>query len=164
MASSIENPLADSVFLWHDSLATYVSDTHLRWVANLRSFFAGLGGRPLTVGSMFSGSEILSVILSVMLRFWQAMYGQVASTRHVFMCERNADKQEFLKSQFQPAVLFEEASALGGLTAQCVLANRQVLVPYADLFVAGSCCGASERHSWQRVMAGPTAPLWRLAR
>ena len=138
IASTIDNPLADVTYMWHDRLATNMSQAHLRWVANLREFTAGLPNHTLLVGSMFTGSESVAVTLSVLCQFWQGMYGISLDVRHVFMCENNEQKQAFLLQQHEPPVLFRDAHDLGNLSAWCCVAGEAVPVLYCDLLVAGS--------------------------
>lgn len=137
IAAEIDNPLADSAFLWHDKFSQTMSAAHMQWVRLLRAFASSLEGSTLLVGSMFSGSEVLRVVLDVMTEFWRGMYGVNIKIQHTFMCERDTAKQRFLIEQHSPPILFREAQELGNLTAWCAIKGEAVPVPYCDLLVAG---------------------------
>jgi len=137
-ATDIANPLADVVYLWHDMMATNMGDAHMRWVGNIRAFVDSMKGEPLRVGTIFSGCDIIHVVMNVLSMFWGKMYNLKFTMEFLYMCEADAKKQEFLKRHFQPARLFSEAGELGDLTAHCVIANERVPIPHVDLVDAGS--------------------------
>ena len=137
-ATDIANPLADAAYLLHDMMATNMGDAHMRWVGNIRAFVESLKGEPLRVGTIFSGCDIIHVVMNVLSTFWAKMYNLKFTTEFLYMCEADAKKQEFLKRHIQPARLFSEAGALGELTAHCVIANERVPIPHVDIVAAGS--------------------------
>ena len=136
VVTEIENPLAETVYLWFDGLANNMSDIHLKWVGNFRSFIAGLGSQPLRMGTMYTGCDIIRSCMEVLAKFWSSMYNTTVSIEHIFMCECDERKQDFLIGQFSPPILFTDAAELGNLSAFCRIAGEQVPVPHVDVLAA----------------------------
>ncbi|QRV87675.1 Serine/threonine-protein phosphatase [Ceratobasidium sp. AG-Ba] len=95
-----------------------------------------LGGRPLRVATMCSGTESPLLALGLVSR---AM-GKTLTVEHVFSCEIEPFKQAYIERNFSPPLLFRDVCELGkssATTAYGALAN----VPGdVDLLVAGTSC------------------------
>ena len=101
----------------------------------------------LDIASACSGSEIGYICLEVLLFFLCSILGMQARARHVFCCEKDEDKQRFIKSQLKPLHMFGEVGELGQSMARCVLKGISVQVPWSFAFMAGFRARAEARRT-----------------
>ena len=137
--AEIDKLLSFAVHGWLDHMSTKCSEQHVRWLCGLKKFTRMVGGK-LSVGTMFSGSDLVQVAFDVIAQYIRKMYDVSLELEFKFMCENDPDKQSFLLSQFHPSLLFEDASTLGQLTSKDLVSGVLKPVPWVGVFIAGFPC------------------------
>ena len=122
------DPLSDAVTLWHEKLSTFSPSLHLKWVECFGKFL-NRQCNTISVGTMFSGCDVLQVVLQELKHQWHHTYDFEVYVDHKFMCERTPAKQQFLLNRFSPALLFTDASELGNILAHDMVSGQQQPVP-----------------------------------
>ncbi|KAG9090323.1 hypothetical protein FS749_000649 [Ceratobasidium sp. UAMH 11750] len=95
-----------------------------------------LGGRPLRVATMCSGTESPLLALGLVSR---AM-GNTMTVEHVFSCEIEPFKQAYIERNFSPPLLFRDVCELGRNTATTAYGALAGVPGNVDLLVAGTSC------------------------
>ena len=116
-AASSKNASSESSDLppIHD-IAAIFSDM----VANtpeMKSVTKHLGGRPLRIATMCSGTESPLLALEMIRRSIEEQYGVSLGIEHVFSCEIEPFKQAYIERNFQPPILFRDVCELNRPTA-----------------------------------------------
>ena len=112
----------------------------------------GLVGTTVRLGSGFSGCEIASRVLSEMRDYWEETFGIVLDTVQEFVCEKDTAKRDWLvHNHTQVKRVFTDMANLSQAKAWCQKANREVLVPGVDLFIAGFVCTDRSRFNSKRA-------------
>lgn len=76
-----------------------------------------LGGRPLRVATMCSGTESPLLALSLVGRALKEQTGKTLDVHHVFSSEIVPFKQAYIERNFQPPLLFRDVTELGAVFA-----------------------------------------------
>ena len=106
-------------------------------------------GGVLTIGTLFTGCEILFLVAQYVLRLLQAQVG--GSNRAVlkWIVEKDAWKREFVQKRHAPGLGFDdviELSKSGWQGTDCFTGEKATLTK-TDLFVAGFECDTVSRLS-----------------
>ena len=92
----------------------------------------------MTVGSACSGSDVVMVALKELFEFWTETFGTKVSMRHVFSCENDSWKQDWIRNQFPDCEsIISDAAHLSGDFAPLVGSSQLVKLQSVDLFIAG---------------------------
>ncbi len=86
-----------------------IQSEYLRVVRSLASTYCG---RPITVDTMFSGTDIITKVLKHTSTVLDQVYGIALDFEHAFACEHDNAKQAFIMSQSKPKLLFEKSCHL----------------------------------------------------
>src|SRR5258708_36010340 len=89
----------------------------------MKSVKKHLGGRPLRIATMCSGTESPLLALEMIRRSIEAQYGVNLGVEHVFSCEIEPFKQAYIERNFHPPLLFRDVCELGNDEAY-VLCSR----------------------------------------
>ena len=101
-------PLSRAIAMWHASMPALMRSTAL---SNLRKLAAS--GEVLSIGTVFSGSDIALVSLEKLCSYWQSCFGLTIPWCSVFACEKDQQKQHFLRTQAHGvSTIFSDASQL----------------------------------------------------
>lgn len=92
------------------------------------------------VASMYSGCDILQLALDAVLELVNELYNIKIDVEYVWLCERNAEKVQFLMGQHSPPLVFRDAGQIVELFAHDCVSDSMQAVPYCDLLVAGFPC------------------------
>ena len=125
--SVLSSSLLDSVGLNGKKQRPSPETSHLPPIGSIPDMFADivhrtpelqkvadhLGGRPLRVATMCSGTESPLLALGLISR---AM-GNTMTVEHVFSCEIEPFKQAYIERNFSPPLLFRDVCELGRNTA-----------------------------------------------
>ncbi|KAH9824209.1 hypothetical protein DFH28DRAFT_1216462 [Melampsora americana] len=99
-----------------------------------------LGGRPLRVATMCSGTESPLLALDLISKSVKDLWGLDFNIQHVFSCEIEPFKQAYIERNFQPPILFRDVCELGQEKATTAY-GAQVTVPNdVDMLIAGTSC------------------------
>ena len=96
-----------------------------------------------TLGSICSGTDVCSMAASALLLAVRKLADkktQVPDFLHVFSCEINKAKQDFLRQFVGPRLVFEDAAAMGSQKAHDVISNTLQYIPAVDCMIAGFVC------------------------
>ena len=91
----------------------------VRRTPELQEVASHLGGRPLRVATMCSGTESPLLALGLVSR---AMKNAI-TVEHVFSCEIEPFKQAYIERNFSPPLLFRDVCELGGETAYVLFSS-----------------------------------------
>ena len=69
------SPMADTIYMWHDKMASFSQNLHLEWSMGMRQFAQSLDDGVLSVGTLYAGSEIIHVLLKTLANHWKTVYG-----------------------------------------------------------------------------------------
>ena len=99
----------------------------------------------MTVGTIFTGCDVVHHVLQSLAWAWMVMYNISFTFSMSFGCEKNEDKQRFLLREFPTMKrLFRDAVDLASTYAHDVKSGTMQLVPTVMLLIAGIVC-ASKR-------------------
>ena len=117
----------------------------------MRSTFRGWGGKLRTFATVCSGIDNVAGVLAN----WSKLLG--AGLQHVFACEKDPAKQEYISKNSRPLYLFGDIRSLVNATATEGLPvhTRRTPVPTdVDLLIAGVSCKDLSNLNWQRKAMG----------
>ena len=122
-------------------------------------FAKKLGGRPLRVATMCSGTEAPLLALGLVSRALREEHDTTLEVEHVFSCEIEPFKQAYIERNFRPPILFRDVCELGNdeacvfiffsahsllthiMTSRTTAYGALVPVPGdVDVLVAGTSC------------------------
>jgi hypothetical protein len=114
MLSKPRGPLADAIYMFHEHLPR---ELQARYVSAVRALIHD-HPQPITVGTMFSGTDMVVRVLRHIEDVLTDVYGVPLAVEHKFACESNEGKRGFLATQAAPPLIFENAADLCELSAQ----------------------------------------------
>ena len=123
----------------HDRRLSAEDRVNLR--AHISSWTARFGKR-LTVGSMFSGSDLLNWGLHCLQLLWAQRYDLHVEFEHVFSADKVPWKQDFLDAAWAPKLIFGDVVELSK-KSWCgpeYKSGRELPVPPVQILVAGFEC------------------------
>ena len=95
----------------------------------------------LRLGTACSGSDCPAVVLRHLAQASRKETGSCFDVDHVFSCERDRRKQQFIRDNFpQLPALFDDVTKLADGVAHNVVRGCAEQVPLCDIFVAGFVC------------------------
>ncbi|KGO52427.1 Zinc finger, RING-type [Penicillium expansum] len=97
-----------------------------------------LGGRPLRVATMCSGTE--APLLALELIQTGLAEAQQLRISHAFSCEIVPFKQSYIERNFRPPILFRDITELGGDVGRTAYGSSEVIPGDLDILVAGTAC------------------------
>ncbi|KAJ5146489.1 C-5 cytosine methyltransferase [Penicillium bovifimosum] len=97
-----------------------------------------LGGRPLRVATMCSGTE--APLLALELIQTGLVSNQQFRISHAFSCEIVPFKQSYIERNFRPPVLFRDITELGGEKARTAYGSLEAIPGGLDILIAGTAC------------------------
>eukprot|EP00971_Amphidinium_carterae_P348274 6490412-Amphidinium_carterae.2 len=83
--------------------------------------------RRITIATACSGSDVIIHVARSLLSSWHELYGDCHELAPQFSCEKDAEKQAFLKSQFPGSVIVGELDELGAGTGRARMKNGKTL-------------------------------------
>ena len=101
---------------------------------------ASLTSRPLTVGTVCSGTDMPMYQLRRLHDAWQILYELEVNFLHIFSCEIAPTAQSFILKHNSPHFLFRDIMELGHDVAYCVKTECMQPVPEVDIVVGGTEC------------------------
>ncbi|KAJ4312063.1 hypothetical protein N0V94_007628 [Neodidymelliopsis sp. IMI 364377] len=126
-----------------------------------------LGGRPINVATMCSGTESPLLFLQLLSEALAAKSGTTLQIKHHFSAEIDATKQAYIERNFHPPKLFRDVRQLGDETATTATTayGAEELIPGAlDILIAGFVCkDLSSLNSRKKTVddQGETGDTWR---
>jgi site-specific DNA-cytosine methylase len=105
----------------------------------------------VSYASACSGTDIAAICLEVFLNKTAEVLGLAVPLTHVYACEKNPLKQDFLRSQFSTSYMFGDVVDLGRQRSLDLLSNTEVLLPWSLVFTAGFSCKSRAQCSSRRV-------------
>jgi site-specific DNA-cytosine methylase len=107
-------------------------------------------GHCMRVATLCAGSEVPMIWLRSCLRVlrsrhlgvdWQHPSASPSTVlRHVFACEIEPAKQNWIRKNILPALLFPDVACLGRDKCYDIISGQYVLVPGSDCAIAGTSC------------------------
>ena len=123
---------------------------------NLGTLRAYLRGRPLLVGSMYSGTDLA---FSVLQEYLSCLGGDDIALQQRMACEWIEWKRAFIRANHPGLIsLFGNAKELGEAEAYCHIAEERVSIPSVDLLTVGFSCKnfsalrAPEEQQWSTAI------------
>ena len=107
-AAHKRTPLRDAVFMSHEHLPRDVQMLYLHAVRTI----AGAAGATITVGTFFSGSDIVMKGLDVISDTLRDVYAINVVFKQVFAVEKKPDKAEFIRTQTDAPLIFVDVASL----------------------------------------------------
>ena len=93
--------------------------------------------KPLRFGSICSGTDSIVAVLASL----QKVLGDMVQIRHVFSCEFDAKKRQWIRDNFPDLqLLFGDVNDLRNGEAMNYITNEMAEVPAVDIVVAGFVC------------------------
>ena len=132
--------LGSQIRLWIDKLHSESPALHLEWVAGLRRLDEFFQGKPLRIGTLYSGCDIAQKVTAALFHELNILYGFDLVADFRWGCEMKKEKQEFLQNQFEPDILFRDASDVANLFSFNEVSGEMCAVPYVDVLLAGFPC------------------------
>ena len=147
--------LPDAVALHHEAMP---SSVRVEYLTHLRKNMTNLGcsgseeGQcvSITVGTMFSGCEIVQKVHRALSQHWEEIYGIGIDFDYIFAAEKDTRKQRFLETQVQPKCLFVDAGDLGQAMAR-EATGKLVPVPGCDWLIGGFPCTSKSKQNNNRA-------------
>ena len=137
--SAGSTPLEVALTKYYDMMPLGVKRRHLQYLRRgIMEFLPG--DETIAIGTACSGSDMITICLEVYLQKVQELIGVNKELRHMFVCESNKQKQEFLSSQFEVKNLFGDVALLGRRLGYDLISKHDVLVPSVFIFAAGFSC------------------------
>ncbi len=135
------DPVERAIELWFSGLTPWQKVRVQRGLVALRNH-----GR-ITVGSMYSGSDVAARVLTKLAKHWGSqMQCDFDLFEHVFQCESDAGKRKWLLEQFpEVPCLFQDAATLSHQKCYDLKTGTFVVVPRCDLLMAGFSCKSRSR-------------------
>ena len=99
-----------------------------------------LGGRPLRVGTMCSGTEAPVMALDMAAKAIHKLFGARIEVDHVFSSEIEPKKQSYIERNFQPPLLFRDIREMASGRACTAYGALHDVPGNLDLLVAGTSC------------------------
>ena len=136
--STHQDPLSHAAKAFHDALPP---KDFLALKTQLQHYCQRLDGKPLRVGTMFSGCDVAVKALDAIQEHWSEV-GMELQFHHLFACEIEEWKQEFILHHLNPQFMFEDAVELArnDWVGQDTISEKHVKVPDIDLLFAGFEC------------------------
>ena len=95
----------------------------------------------LTVGTLFSGTDVCAKVLQSLASFWEHEYHVKIKFEMLFQCELDWDKQQFLQAEFPECpILFEDASQIREPRVWNLKTKQYVRLPSVDILLGGPSC------------------------
>ena len=95
----------------------------------------------LRLGTACSGSDCPAVVLRHLAAAIRQETGRCFDVNHVFSCEKDPKKQEFIRANFpELTAVFDDVTKLSDGVAHNVVSGSADQVPLCDIFVAGFVC------------------------
>ena len=147
--------LRDAVALHHEAMP---SSVRVEYLTHLRRNMTNLGCSGLeegqrvtiTVGTMFSGCEIVQKVHRALSQHWEEVYGIGIDFDYIFAAERDPRKQRFLETQVQPKCLFADAGDLSQTMAR-EAGGKLVPVPGCEWLIGGFPCTSKSKQNNNRA-------------
>jgi len=131
--------------VWHDLLPGAT-------IRSLHDALESFGGKSFTVGTACSGSDVVMVALSELSEFWAETFGTKISIRHVFSCESDVGKQNWIRRQFPDCEsIISDTAHLSGDFAPLAGSSQLVKLQSVDLYIAGFICKSRARNNPNRA-------------
>ncbi|KAI9629115.1 hypothetical protein H4Q26_018307 [Puccinia striiformis f. sp. tritici PST-130] len=122
---------------------TEIPDMFLDMVKNRPEFKDtiehNIGGRPLRVATMCSGTESPLLALGLIAESVKKL-DKDFRVQHVFSCEIEPFKQAYIERNFQPPILFRDVCELGEDEATTAYGAKVPVPTDVDMLVAGTSC------------------------
>ncbi|POW22441.1 hypothetical protein PSHT_01345 [Puccinia striiformis] len=122
---------------------TEIPDMFLDMVKNRPEFKDtiehNIGGRPLRVATMCSGTESPLLALGLIAESVKQL-DKDFRVQHVFSCEIEPFKQAYIERNFQPPILFRDVCELGEDEATTAYGAKVPVPTDVDMLVAGTSC------------------------
>lgn len=99
-----------------------------------------LGGRPLRVATMCSGTEAPIIALQKISKALLEDHQREFKFESVFSCEIEPFKQAYIERNFKPPILFRDVCELGNGYAHTAYGSLVAVPGQVDLLVAGTSC------------------------
>ena len=141
-------PLKEATTLWHQKMAMQ-SDVHLKWLDSLRAFAAACDG-VCTVGTMYSGSDVVQHALEAHSNFWLHTFGIELRFVFKFAAERNEEKQQFLINHTDVEFVFGDCDDCNETMATDLRTGKKVPIPWVHWLWAGFPCTSKSKANNKR--------------
>ena len=128
-------PIRQAMDKW---LRQLLPETAITLCRNLRAWpSSGI----MTVGTAFTGCDILAKCLEQCEQAWQEFFGAICTFDMKFGCEVVEDKRKFLHTQFpELPCIYEQVEDLSQLSAYNWVKENMEVVPHVCGFAAGFTC------------------------
>lgn len=138
-------PLDFAIKEWHARLTT-------EGMLMLKDGLKGLAGKPLRVGTGFSGCDISYEVLKALSRFWHDSYNVSVPISLAFACECDLAKAAWLRAAHPECkAVFRDMAELCRAQAYNTVTGNFDLVPPVDLFLGGFVCTDKSRLNNKRA-------------
>ena len=119
-------------------LAHLPADKVLRLTAHLKALEQW--PRNLNIGTGCSGTDVIMHSLDVLNSTWQSAYNTPIGIHHVWSCEKDKFKQDFILAHWQPMTLYNDMDDLRSGGGVDVCSGMYKEVAPADIFICGIEC------------------------
>lgn len=115
----------------------------------------------ITVGSVFSGTDIGIQVLDTVLQAMGSAIGTSAEVVHMYSCEQSSWKMEWVLAHTRPKFLFRDAAEMANEAAFDILSKQHQRVPAVHCLLAGFVCRDMSSMSSNRQQYGSAIELGR---
>ena len=147
IASIFEDyPLKAAMTSWHNKMPAPLL---LEWATGVSSFIE-TASPEIGFATAFAGCDITVKVVRLLQEHINEVLGTHVELSHVWACEKNPQKQQFLKDQFSPRLLFNDFAEVSSDSAYDVVSGSKQIVPYAEILFAGFPCTSKSPMNRQR--------------
>ncbi|KAI9038630.1 putative SNF2 family helicase [Aspergillus affinis] len=132
--------LAEGLPPMHDLEEIYQSITSKALELGFEKVLEHLGGRPLRVATVCSGTESPLLALEMVKAQLKKHFGMTLQFRHLFSAEIVPFKQAYIERNFHPRRVFRDVNELKDRVAKTAYGSLEKVPKNVDLLVAGFSC------------------------
>ena len=147
----IKAPLDMAILAWHRAMPARLrneTSQKLMALSGASDTGASASGLPthLTVGTLFSGTDLCCKVTRALADFWANEYKAHFIFEHAFQCEMDEEKQQFLIAEHAGCpIIFGDAAQIKEARVYNLKAKSYVKLPATDILIAGPSCTSRSR-------------------
>ena len=101
---------------------------------------ASNSGKEVSVGTAFSGSDIVHMVVKSLSEYWADAFNIEVKFKKAFACESHPDRIKHIKRALQPDHIFVDAAELCCERVHDHMSGERKPIPWVDVFAAGFPC------------------------
>ena len=141
--------MAEAITLWHSAMALHC-DVFTCFLDALQGFALKCNG-VCKVGTMFSGSDMVRIVLGCLSQFWHHTYDIDIRFEFMFAAEKELEKQMFLTRHCDASLVFGDCTECSQTMAANVLNGEKTIVPWVHWLWAGFPCVSKSKANNKRA-------------